>query len=104
MLKQYLILNMCLSELRQLNQPTAERLKLEILIIQIKRLLLEEEIEARVDGDAANEKFFLDLHDKFKSAIAEDFSTVCLADLVVCTDSIKQALKNDCLIKQANNY
>jgi hypothetical protein len=92
MLKQYLILNMCLSELRKLQRPNVERFKLEILIIQIKRLLLEDEIEARIKDDAVNEGSFIELHAKLKNTHGSDFDSMNMEDLIHSADKVKHML------------
>lgn len=62
MLKQYSILTSCLSELKTSSMPTVEKLKLEIQLIQTKRILFDHEVEHRVAGDESSETEFRDLY------------------------------------------
>jgi hypothetical protein len=62
MLVQYSILNSCLSELKASDVPTLERLKLEVQLIQTKRLLLDHDVEHRVTGNEGSETEFRELY------------------------------------------
>jgi hypothetical protein len=68
MLKQYSVLSKCLSELKKSDLPIIEKLKLEVQLIQTKRILLDQKVEYRVAGVASNEKEFNDLYEQIQSA------------------------------------
>jgi len=62
MLKQYQILTCCLIELKASGIPTMKKLKLEVQLIQAKRILLDHEVKLRVSGVEASEAEFNDLY------------------------------------------
>jgi hypothetical protein len=62
MLKQYSILTSCPSELKVSSLPTMEKIRLEIQLIQTKRVLLEHEVKHRITGVAGNEAEFHELY------------------------------------------
>ena len=66
MLKQYRILIMCLIELKKSDLPMIEKLRLEVQLIQTKRLLLDEDVIARVNGVASSEREFRELYEVIK--------------------------------------
>ena len=66
MLKQYCILSKCLSELKKSDLPLIEKLKLEVQLIQTKRILLDYKVEQRVTGALGSEKEFNDLYEQFR--------------------------------------
>lgn len=68
MLKQYAILSNCIFELKQSHLPLQDKLKLEIKLIQAKRLLLQDEVEAGVRGVPWSEAEFRDLYGQFQQA------------------------------------
>jgi DNA-binding FadR family transcriptional regulator len=68
MLKQYSILTKCLAELKRSDLPLIEKLKLEVQLIQTKRMLLDQKIEYRVSGVASSERDFIDLYDQIRRA------------------------------------
>lgn len=57
MLKQYQILNDCVRELKSEEQDIG-RLQVEIQLYKLKRLLLQDEVAAKLKNDLANEKDF----------------------------------------------
>jgi hypothetical protein len=61
MLKQYSTLTKCLAELKNSDLPVIEKLKLEVQLIQTKRILLDYGVELRVTGVASSEKDFSEL-------------------------------------------
>jgi hypothetical protein len=61
MLKQYSTLTKCLAELKNSDLPVIEKLKLEVQLIQTKRILLDYSVELRVTGVASSEKDFNEL-------------------------------------------
>ena len=64
MLKQYSIVSKCLSELKSSDLPVIEKLKIEVQLIQTKRILLDYNVEQRVSGVARSEKEFSDLYEQ----------------------------------------
>jgi proline dehydrogenase len=72
MLKQYRILTSCLSELKKSDIQTMEKLKLEVQLIQAKRVLLEYEVEHRISGVEASEAEFHDLYDHIKKVCSSN--------------------------------
>jgi hypothetical protein len=72
MLKQYQILTCCLTELKSSGIPTMEKLKLEVQLIQTKRILLDHEVKLRVSGVEASEAEFNDLYNLVRLACKYD--------------------------------
>lgn len=65
MLKQYRILTECLLVLKKSNLPMMDKLRLEVQLIQAKRLLLNNEVRNKVRGIPESESDFLELHHLF---------------------------------------
>ena len=63
MLRQYKVLTSCLAELKASNLPAISKLKLELQITRIKRVLLEHDVAHRFAGVASSEQAFADLYD-----------------------------------------
>jgi hypothetical protein len=72
MLKQYQILTCCLTELKASGIPAMEKLKLEVQLIQTKRILLDHEVKLRVSGVEASETEFNDLYNLVRFACKYD--------------------------------
>lgn len=68
MLKQYSILTKCLSELKNSDLPIIEKLKLEVQLIQTKRILLDQKVEYRVAGVLSSEREFDALYEQIRAA------------------------------------
>ncbi|GFO70342.1 hypothetical protein GMLC_39210 [Geomonas limicola] len=68
MLKQYSILTKCLAELKNSDLPIIEKLKLEVQLIQTKRILLDQKVEYRVAGVASSEREFNSLYEQIRTA------------------------------------
>ena len=66
MLKQYSVLSKCLTELKKSDLPIIEKLRLEVQMIQTKRILLDHQVEHRVTGLSSSEKQFNDLFDRVR--------------------------------------
>jgi hypothetical protein len=66
MLRQYDLLNKCLKELKGSMLPAEKRLRVELLLIQTKRVLLKDEVESKVTGDVASEKEFLGVYEHLR--------------------------------------
>jgi hypothetical protein len=71
MIKQYRILSDCLSELKKSRLPMLEKLKLQVQLIQAKRLLLHEEIAAKIDGVPVSEAEFAELQRSMQKACSQ---------------------------------
>ncbi|GFO69047.1 hypothetical protein GMLC_26260 [Geomonas limicola] len=65
MLLHYHLLNMCLAELAKLRHHGLHKIRLEIVIIQLKRLLLDEDVAASLISNAESEDWFLALYGAF---------------------------------------
>lgn len=72
MLKQYALLTHCINDLKLTPLPLLEKLKLEVKLIQTKRLLLEEDIGAKVKGVPSSEADFHELRALIQRAGAYD--------------------------------
>jgi hypothetical protein len=68
MLKQYSILTKCLAELKTSDLPIIEKLKIEVQLIQTKRILLDYRVEQKITGVASSERDFDDLYEKVRYA------------------------------------
>ena len=66
MLKQCEILDDWLGDLQASELPVAEKLKMEVQLSQLKRLLLIDEVAAMVQGVDSSEKEFMEMHDAFR--------------------------------------
>jgi len=62
MLKQYSILSKCLCELKKSDLPIIEKLRIEVQLIQTKRILLDHDVEHGITGLARSEREFNDLY------------------------------------------
>jgi hypothetical protein len=67
MLKQYSTLTKCLAELKNSDLTVIEKLKLEVQLIQTKRLLLDYSVELRVTGVASSERDFNELFEQIQA-------------------------------------
>ena len=66
MLKQYSILSKCLSELKKSDLPIIEKLRIEVQLIQTKRILLDHRVENRITGALDSEQQFNNLYDQLR--------------------------------------
>jgi len=62
MLKQYSILSKCLCDLKKSDLPIIEKLRIEVQLIQTKRILLDHDVEHGITGLARSEREFNDLY------------------------------------------
>jgi len=81
MLKQYSILTKCLAELKNSDLPIIEKLKIEVQLIQTKRILLDQKVEYRVAGVASSEREFDELYEQIRVA--------CLSGSVKAVEQVK---------------
>ncbi|MBJ6727128.1 hypothetical protein [Geomesophilobacter sediminis] len=70
MLKQYRILTDCLYLLKNSHLPVMDKLRLEVQLIQAKRLLLNDEVGNKVEGVASSESEFGDLYRRIQEICA----------------------------------
>jgi len=68
MLKQYSVLTKCLAELKSSELPIIEKLKIEVQLIQTKRILLDYRVEQKITGVASSERDFNDLYEQIRYA------------------------------------
>jgi hypothetical protein len=68
MLKQYSVLTKCLAELKSSDLPIIEKLKIEVQLIQTKRILLDYRVEQKITGVASSEREFNDLYEQVRYA------------------------------------
>jgi hypothetical protein len=96
MLKQYRILTSCLSELKSSEMPTMEKLKLEVQLIQTKRVLLDQEVEHRISGVEGSEAEFNDLYALIRHACssgnANDEIDKVITQLQIIIDGLKSGV------------
>ena len=64
MLMQYSMLSKCLAELKKSDLPVIEKLRIEVQLIQTKRILLDRKVEQRVTGSAGSEQQFSELYEQ----------------------------------------
>ena len=64
MLKQYSVLSKCLFELKKSDLPIIDKLRIEVLLIQTKRILLDHVVERRVACVASSEIQFDNLYEQ----------------------------------------
>lgn len=64
MLKQYSVLTKCLAELKSSDLPIIEKLKIEVQLIQTKRILLDYRVEQKITGVASSEGDFNELFEQ----------------------------------------
>jgi hypothetical protein len=95
MLKQYHVLNKCLSDLKTSSLPAMEKLKLEVELIQTKRILLDHEVERRVAGVVDSENDFNDLYHMVRHASASDDSKEWLNKVISQLQKIRNSFKLD---------
>jgi hypothetical protein len=94
MLKQYKVLTSCLSELKASNLPVIDKLKLEVQIIRLKRVLLDHEVAHGVLGVASSEQEFNDLYGHVRSACSSSSSGRGTDELSSHLHDIKTGLEN----------
>ena len=70
--RQYCAINECLRLVRESHLPTCKRLRAEIRLIQIKRLLLNDSISHSIRSDAFSEGVFEDLLSSIRTTCSRD--------------------------------
>jgi hypothetical protein len=66
MLKQYSVLSKCLFELKKSDLPLIEKLRIEVQLIQTKRILLDHRVENSIAGALDSEHQFNHLYDQLR--------------------------------------
>jgi len=89
---------MCLSELKECDLSAIFKLKLEIELLQIKRILLDNKVEKRVQNVFCSEVEFTDLHDQFYKL--RSFKSVEIEELISKLLVIKKGLLSQLEVKQ----
>jgi hypothetical protein len=92
MLIQYQILNMCLFQLHRSRLSTVSKLKLEVQLYHLKRLLLMDEVAAIVKDNASSEKEFMSLYEGFKNLLTDDSTATDIEGLLVKQSELNQAI------------
>lgn len=92
MLEQYDIVNKCLFELQRSNLPMTVKLKLEVQLYHLKRILLLEEVAVVVKSDANNKREFMEMYDAFKYVCTISSNDIEIKKLIIRQTEIKQAL------------
>jgi hypothetical protein len=92
MLEQYHVVNKCLLELQKSNLPTTVKLKLEVQLYHLKRVLLLEEVAAVVKSDADNKREFMEMYDAFRHVCTIEPSEIEVKKLIMRQIEMKQAL------------
>jgi hypothetical protein len=91
MIRQYDLLNRCLKELRSASFPAMGKLKLELQFIQVKKILLDWEVEYRLRGNAESERQFLGLYEQVRQICSSSYVESEAEKLILCLDKIKAA-------------
>ena len=92
MLKQYSTLTSCLAELRRSDLPIIEKLRLEVQLIQTKRILLDLQVELKVAGRASSEREFNGLYEQLKSVCRSGGDAAGIQRLKDSLQRIKEGL------------
>ena len=92
MLKQYELVNHCLSELQRSSLPEKYRWKLEVLLYQLRRLLLIDKVAEMVRDDPDSERDFADLYDAIHNACEPAKHPPALDHLVAVPSEMKKSL------------
>jgi hypothetical protein len=79
---QYRIINQCLQLLKQSEMPTIKKLRVEIQLIQMKRLLLNDALPAEVKCGSCGEDVFEGLLSQMRGICAGSNDGDALADLM----------------------
>lgn len=80
--QQYTIVNQCLQLLKQSDMPTIKRLRVEIQLIQMKRLLLNDAIPNDVKCGSCGKDVFEALLSQMRRICSESYEGEALSDLM----------------------
>lgn len=78
----YSIINQCLQLLKQSDLPTIKKLRVEIQLIQMKRLLLNDALTAEMMSDSCGEEVFEGLLNQMRRISRGSAEGDALADLM----------------------
>ena len=92
---QYSIVNQCLQLLKQSDMPTIKKLRVEILLIQMKRLLLNDEVPEEVMCRSCGDDVFEGLLCQMRGICGENCEGEALADLMNNIGGMLNALSGD---------
>ena len=79
---QYSIINQCLQLLKQSDMPTIKKLRVEIQLIQMKRLLLNDNLSNEIMHDSCGEDLFEGLLCQMRTICGDGGQGEALADLM----------------------
>lgn len=96
MLKQYELLNHCLNELQRSSLPEKYRWKLELLLYQLRQLLLLDKVAEMVRDDPESEQDFADLYDAIHRACEPANNLHAFDHLVAVPSEMKKSLYSYC--------
>ncbi|GFO61444.1 hypothetical protein GMST_37690 [Geomonas silvestris] len=79
---QYRIINQCLQLLKQSEMPTIKKLRVEIQLIQMKRLLLNDALPSEVRSGSCGEEVFEGLLHQMKGICCGGYDGEALSELM----------------------
>jgi len=79
---QYRIINQCLQLLKHSDMPTIKKLRVEIQLIQMKRLLLNDALPAEVRLGSCGEDVFEGLLQQMRGICSTGYDSEALRDLM----------------------
>jgi hypothetical protein len=79
---RYSIINQCMQLLKQSELPTIKKLRVEILLIQLKRLLLDDEMSAEPKFGPCGEEAFDALLNQMRRICSEDCGSEMISSLM----------------------
>ena len=80
--QQYSIINQCLQLLKQSDMPTIKKLRVEIQLIQMKRLLLNDNLTNDIVKDSCGEDVFEGLLSQMRRICGGGYEGEALADMM----------------------
>jgi hypothetical protein len=95
MLKQYGLLTDCLSELKTSSLPSIEKLKLEVELLEIKRVLLDPKVEQSIAGVEESETEFNDLYNLVRYACTSEDTMDGLIGVTLQLQKIRVGLNSN---------
>jgi hypothetical protein len=79
---RYSIINQCMQLLKESDLPTIKKLRVEILLIQLKRRLLDEELSAEPKAGPCGEEAFEDLLNMMRRTCCENCESEMVGNLI----------------------
>ena len=79
---KYSILNQCLQVLKQSDMPTIKKLRVELLLIQIKRILLNDDLSNKNKSGCCGEGMFEGLLNQMRGICGGNYEGSCLSELM----------------------